>query len=120
MNVPYQGAKYSSNPFRLPPRGGYDVTIRRLPTTRDEKLVVLYVGATSVELKDDRVHVVQQVRLFNLGGATYDLSGGGVLAPVDTDGLVAPPGAAVPEPGAVTLAGALAVGLLARRRRRAA
>lgn len=71
VNVPYQGAKYSSNPFRLPPRGGYDVEIRRLETTRDPKLIVLYVGATSVELKDDRIHVVQQSRLLNLTDKAY-------------------------------------------------
>jgi hypothetical protein len=79
VNVPYRGAKYSSNPFRLPPSGGYQVEIRQLPVTRDEKLLVLYLGATSLELKDERLHVVQQARLLNLGGATYVFPEDGAL-----------------------------------------
>jgi hypothetical protein len=79
VNVPYQGAKYSSTPFRLPPRGGYEVQIRRLPVTHDERMVVLYVGATSIELKDDRLKIVQQVELLNLGGATYVFPEAGTL-----------------------------------------
>ena len=79
VNVPNQGAKYSSTPFRLPPKGGYAVQIRRLPVTRDERMVVLYMGATSVELKDDRIKVVQQAKLLNLGGATYVFPEAGTL-----------------------------------------
>lgn len=79
VNVPFQGAKYSSTPFRLPADKGYDVTIRRLPVTRDERMVVLYVGATSVELKDDRIKIVQQSRLLNLGDQTYVFPQGGAL-----------------------------------------
>jgi hypothetical protein len=71
VNVPYQGAKYSSTPFRMSPRGGYQVEILRLPVTRDPRMLVLYIGATSVELKDDRIHVVQQSRLWNVGSQTY-------------------------------------------------
>jgi hypothetical protein len=81
VNVPYKGAKYSSNPFRLPPRGGYRVEIRQLPVTTDSRLVVLYLGATSLELKDDRIKVVQQVKLLNLGGATYVFPEKGTLVP---------------------------------------
>lgn len=84
VNVPYQGAKYSSTPFRLPAQGGYRVEIRRLPVTHDERMVVLYVGATSIELKDDRVKVVQQARLFNLGGATYVFPTAGKLVRLPT------------------------------------
>jgi hypothetical protein len=82
VNVPYRGAKYSSNPFRLPPRGGYRVEIRQLPVTTDNRLVVLYMGATSIELKDDRLKVVQQARLLNLGRATYVFPGEGTLVPL--------------------------------------
>jgi hypothetical protein len=71
VNVPYQGARYSSTPFRLPIHGGYHVEVRRLPTTHDERLIVVYLGATSVELKDERLKIVQQVKLLNLGGTTY-------------------------------------------------
>jgi len=79
VNAPYQGAKYSSNPFRLPQRGGYEVVIEQLPVTRNDRLVVLYVGATSIELKDDRIHVVQQSRLLNLGDMTYVFPEAGAL-----------------------------------------
>lgn len=79
VNVPYSGAKYSSSPFRLPADKGYDVTVRRLPVTTDERMVVLYVGATSVELKDDRLKVVQQSRLLNLGEQTYVFPKDGAL-----------------------------------------
>ena len=79
VNVPYQGAKYSSTPFRLPARGGYAVQIRRMPVTRDERMVVLYIGATSVELKDERLKIVQQAKLLNLGAATYVFPAEGTL-----------------------------------------
>ncbi len=79
VNVPFEGAKYSSTPFRLPADKGYDVVVRRLPVTRDERMVVLYVGATSIELKDDRIKVVQQARLLNLGEQTYVFPKGGAL-----------------------------------------
>lgn len=71
VNVLHQGAKYSSTPFRLPPDRGYDVVVRQLDTTHDTREVVLYVGATSVELKDERLRVVQQARLVNIGAKTY-------------------------------------------------
>jgi len=79
VNVLHEGAKYSSSPFRLPAEGGYDVMVRRLPVTTDERMVVLYVGATSVELKDDRIKVVQQSRILNLGSQTYVFPKGGTL-----------------------------------------
>lgn len=69
-NVLYDGAKYSSTPFRLPTDQGYDVLIRRLPTTHDMRALILYVGATSIELKDERLKIVQQARLINIGNNT--------------------------------------------------
>ncbi len=89
INIPFDGAKYSSSPFRLPAASGYEVTIRRLPVTRDERMVVLYVGATSVELKDDRLKIIQQSRLLNLGGQTYVFPKGGakVVLPAGFTGV---------------------------------
>jgi hypothetical protein len=49
---------------------------------------VLYLGATSIELKDDRIHVVQQTRLLNLGGATYVFPEDGALVRLP-DGFMA-------------------------------
>jgi hypothetical protein len=71
VNVLHQGAKYSSTPFRLPPDQGFDVIVRQVDTTKDPREVVLYVGATSVELKDERLRIVQQARLVNIGQKTY-------------------------------------------------
>jgi hypothetical protein len=79
VNVLVAGAKYSSTPFRLPVEHGYDVLIRQLPTTRDTHELVLYVGATSIELKDERLKIVQQARLINIGGKTIVFPEGGQL-----------------------------------------
>jgi hypothetical protein len=79
VNVLYQGAKYSSMPFRLPPDRGYDVMIRRLDTTSSTRDVVLYVGATSLELKDERLKIVQQARIVNIGSQTYVFPEDGLL-----------------------------------------
>lgn len=79
INVLHDGAKYSSTPFRLPIESGYDVLIRQLPTTRDSREVVLYVGATSVEVRDERLKVVQQARLINIGTKTYVFPDDGTL-----------------------------------------
>lgn len=77
VNVLHEGAKYSSNPFRLPPTQGYDVMVRRLATTRELNEVVLYIGATSIELHDERLKIVQQARLVNVGARTYVFPEGG-------------------------------------------
>jgi hypothetical protein len=79
INVLFDGAKYSSTPFRLPVEHGYDVVVRQLPTTRDPHEVVLYVGATSIEVRDERLKVVQQARLINIGSKTYVFPDGGQL-----------------------------------------
>jgi hypothetical protein len=84
VTVPHEGARYGSSPFRLPPRGGFAVTIRRLPVTRDDARVVLYLGATSIELRDERIAVVQQARLVNLDTRTYVFPEGGRLVRLPT------------------------------------
>ena len=87
VNVLYQGAKYSSTPFRLPTDRGYEVVIRRLPTTHDTRELVLYVGATSVELKDERLKIVQQARLINIGSQTYVFPEAGQLVRLPKDAM---------------------------------
>lgn len=79
VNVLHQGAKYSSTPFRLPADQGFDVIVRQVDTTKDTREVVLYVGATSVELKDERLRIVQQARLVNIGQKTYVFPEEGLL-----------------------------------------
>ena len=71
VNVPYEGATYQSTPFRLPPDRGYDVRVTRLPTTNDEENLLSLLNRTFFELRDTRIHVVQQVQLVNLDDRTY-------------------------------------------------
>lgn len=70
VNVPSEGATYSSTPFQLPPNVGYDVHVTRLPITRDDR-VLLQLVDTQIELREDRAHVTQRVQLINLGERTY-------------------------------------------------
>ncbi|MCZ6807402.1 MAG: carboxypeptidase-like regulatory domain-containing protein [Deltaproteobacteria bacterium] len=78
VNVPYDGARYSSTPFRLDSKAGQRVRINRLPTTTNDQRVFQVLGRTMVEFKDDRAHVTQEVRLTNLGDATYVFPDGGL------------------------------------------
>jgi hypothetical protein len=71
VNVPHGGATYSSTPFQLDMREGHDVKIVRLPTTRDDRALLQFVSEVLIELRDDRVHVVQRIQLVNLGEQTY-------------------------------------------------
>jgi hypothetical protein len=52
VNVPFQGATYSSTPFQLPPSRGYDVRITRQPTTHDQRLLLMVIGQTFVEIHE--------------------------------------------------------------------
>jgi hypothetical protein len=66
VNVPFEGATYSSAPFQLPPDRGYEVRITRLPVTHDDRTVLQVIGQTFVEIRDERLHVIQQAQLANL------------------------------------------------------
>jgi len=79
VNVIAGGAKFSSNPFRLPDDSGFRVRIPMRPSTRDDKLIFAMLGQTVVELKDDRLHVTQQARVANAGDTVYVLPGDGML-----------------------------------------
>lgn len=67
INVPYQGALFSSSPFQLPMTHGYSVVVQRLEVTESEQTLVQSLGQFLVEFKDDRMHISQQARLVNLG-----------------------------------------------------
>jgi hypothetical protein len=71
VNVPYEGARYSSMPFRLDPTRGQRVRVVRLATTTDNRRVFQILGRTMIEFRDDRAHITQDVRLSNLGDTTY-------------------------------------------------
>lgn len=85
VNLPFEGALYSSTPFRLPTTAGFEVRITRLPTTRDPTSVLLVHGELSVEFREARLHLVQSIELMNLGQATF-------VFPEAGQPLVLPPG----------------------------
>jgi hypothetical protein len=78
VNVPYDGARYGSTPFRLDAAKGQRVRVVRLPTTTDNRRVFQVLGRTMVEFRDDRAHIQQEARLTNLGEATYVFPEGGM------------------------------------------
>jgi len=71
----------------MPVDRGFDVLMRRLDTTSDPRELVLYVGATSVELKDERLRIVQQARLVNIGSKTYVFPQEGTLLPFPKEAM---------------------------------
>jgi hypothetical protein len=78
VNVPYEGAVYSSTPFRMDPSKGQRVRVVRLPTTTDDQRVFQVLGRTMIEFRGDRAHISQEARLANLGDATYVFPEGGL------------------------------------------
>lgn len=78
VNVPYEGARYSSTPFRLDPANGQRVRVARLPTTTDGRRVFQVLGRTMIEFQEDRAHITQEARLANLGDDTYVFPEGGM------------------------------------------
>ena len=82
VNVPYEGATYSCTPFQLPTDTGYDVRIEARPVTHEDRSLLLVLGQTMVELRDNRFHVIQQARLSNLGEQTYVFPEDGTRIPL--------------------------------------
>lgn len=78
VNVPFEGARYSSTPFRLDAEKGQRVTVTRLPVTRDDRRVLQVLGRTMVEFREGRARVSQDARLTNLGESTYLFPDGGM------------------------------------------
>ncbi|MGB8329627.1 MAG: carboxypeptidase-like regulatory domain-containing protein [Polyangiales bacterium] len=78
VNVPYEGARYSSTPFRIEETKGQRVRVVRLPTTTDDQRVFQVLGRTMIEFRGDRAHISQEARLTNLGDATYVFPDGGL------------------------------------------
>jgi hypothetical protein len=77
VNVLYEGATYSSTPFQLPPDTGYTTRVRRLPVSHDDEQVLQFVAQLLLEIRDDRLHVIVQTQLVNIGDATYVFPGDG-------------------------------------------
>ncbi|MFW6051944.1 MAG: carboxypeptidase-like regulatory domain-containing protein [Myxococcota bacterium] len=71
VSVPHDGAKYGAPPFQLPVAQGYQVEIRRLPVTRDPRVLLQFMGQTILELRDERLSVTQHAQLMNMGDQTF-------------------------------------------------
>ena len=78
VNAPYDGARYSSTPFRLDPSSGQQVRVVRLETTTDASRVFQVLGRTMIEFRDGRAHISQEARVSNLGDKTYVFPEGGM------------------------------------------
>lgn len=78
VNAPYDGARYSSTPFRLDPSSGQEVRVVRLETTTDASRVFQVLGRTMIEFRDERAHISQEARVSNLGDKTYVFPEGGM------------------------------------------
>ena len=71
VNVPHEGATFSSTPFQLPTDRGYDVQVTRLPVTRDASALFLHLFRVIVEQGNERMHIIHHAQLTNAGSATY-------------------------------------------------
>ncbi|MCA9606656.1 MAG: hypothetical protein KC619_13720 [Myxococcales bacterium] len=88
VNVPYQGATYSSMPFALPAGGnGYSVRVVRLPATRSDQFVFFHVFRTIVEQRGERMHVIHQTELTNAGTETFVFPEEGARAALPEDAV---------------------------------
>lgn len=94
VNVPHEGALYSTTPFRLGPDAGYDVRVTRLPITHDARSLLQLLGFVSVEFRENRAHITQQSRLMNLAQDTYVFPQEGMI-------IALPAGATSPQVEAV-------------------
>jgi hypothetical protein len=79
VNVNFGGAKFSTNPFRLSESSGYRAEIALKPVTHTDKMIFGLVGQTIIELKDERLHVVQSLRLANAGSEVFALPKDGMV-----------------------------------------
>lgn len=85
VTLDHEGARYLTAPFVLADASGQRVRIRRLPTTRDQRLLLQRIGRTVVEFqKPGRLHITQVVELMNLGESTLVLPEGGLAIPLPT------------------------------------
>ncbi len=77
ITVPRDGARYMSTPFRMPEEGGYEVTMRYIPTGSDERAVIQLAGRTFVEFRDERMRVTHSLQFLNFSASTYLFPGQG-------------------------------------------
>ncbi|MCX7808225.1 MAG: carboxypeptidase-like regulatory domain-containing protein, partial [Deltaproteobacteria bacterium] len=82
VTVPYQGAQYMSPPFQLDDEQGTRVRVEVRPTTTSNRSLLLVLGQTLLELRDERLHVIQELRLTNLGKETHLFPQEGLFIPL--------------------------------------
>jgi hypothetical protein len=87
VNVPYQGATYSSAPFQLESDRGHDVRVVRLPVTRDDRYVFLNLYRVIVEIVEERFKVVHHAQITNAGSETYVFPQRGLRVPLPEGAL---------------------------------
>ncbi|MCB9593862.1 MAG: hypothetical protein H6719_14100 [Sandaracinaceae bacterium] len=87
VNVPHEGATYSTMPFALSNEAGHSVRVVRMPVTTDAQQVFFRMFRTVVELRGDRMHVIHQGELTNAGSATYVFGNDGVRAELPDEAL---------------------------------
>jgi len=80
--VEHEGARYGTPPIQMQPGTGQLVTIHRLPTTPDPRVLLQRVGRTIVEWKTDRVRITQLVELLNFGTSTFVFAQPGLFYPL--------------------------------------
>jgi hypothetical protein len=78
VNVLHEGATYSSTPFRLEPDQGHQVRVLRFPVTHDPRALLQWIGGSFLEIKHERLHIIQQAELVNLAAETYVFPEGGL------------------------------------------
>ncbi len=71
VNVPNEGATFSTSPFQLPTDQGFDVRILRYPVTRDPRFVFFHVFRVIAEQRGERMHVIHQAELSNAGDEAF-------------------------------------------------
>lgn len=79
VNVTFGGAKFSTNPFRLSETSGYRAELALKSVTQGDRMIFGLVGQTIVELKDERLHIVQSLRLANAGNDVFALPKDGMV-----------------------------------------
>lgn len=71
VNLRHAGARFSTTPFRLPPDQGMRATLVQREITDDIEAVFTLMHWVLLELRNDRLHVAEQLQLVNLSDAQY-------------------------------------------------
>ena len=71
VNVPHDGATYSTMPFQLESGRGFQVRVTRYPATTDSGFVFFHIFRIIIEQRGERMHIITQAELTNAGEAAY-------------------------------------------------